>query len=128
MSIDVEYAIKQDVKNNPIVREIDRQQRREFLRTLGVTALIVAMLLFSAWQHFRVVNTSRELETLRTELAREMEFNRQLRLDLETLRRPQELERRAIQELHMQTADPAATIVIERVPARPAGSTVIASR
>ena len=34
MSIDLEYAIKQDIRNNPVVREVDREQKREFLRTL----------------------------------------------------------------------------------------------
>ena len=118
MTIDPEYAIKKDVRNNPIVREVDLQQKRDFLRTVGVTALIVGMLLFSAWQHYKIVTTGYEVEALRQERAQELERNRQLRLDLETLRRPQEIERRAIEELHMQPASPADTIVVERVPAR----------
>ena len=52
MSIDVEYAIKKDIRNNPVIREIDLEQKREFLRTAGLAALVVAMLLFSAWQQF----------------------------------------------------------------------------
>ena len=54
MSIDVEYAIKKDIRNNPVVREIDFEQKREFRRTLILAGLIVAMLLFSAWQHLKV--------------------------------------------------------------------------
>ena len=34
-SIDIEYAIKKDVRNNPIVREADTRQRQEFIRTAG---------------------------------------------------------------------------------------------
>jgi hypothetical protein len=122
MSLDVEYAIKKDIRNNPIVREIDREQRREFLRTVGIAGLIVVMLLFSAWQHYKIVATGYQVESLRQEQAREMELNRQLRLDLEAMRRPQEIERRALEELQMQPASPANTIVIERVPARPANA------
>ena len=34
MKIDVEYAIKKDVRNNPVVRGVDVQQRRELFRSL----------------------------------------------------------------------------------------------
>ena len=128
MNIDAEYAIKKDVRNNPIVREIDREQRREFRRTAITGAVIVAMLLFTAWQHFEIVATGYQVESLREELAREHELNRQLRLDLETLRRPQEIERRAKSELRMQPASPAETIVIERVPRPPDASRTIVAK
>ena len=65
MSIDLEYAIKKDIRNNPVVREVDVQQKREFLRTIWLAAVIVAMLLFSAWQHFEIVHTGYEVEKLR---------------------------------------------------------------
>ena len=38
MSIDLEYAIKKDIRNNPVVREIDLQQKREFRRMSGSAA------------------------------------------------------------------------------------------
>ena len=47
MSIDLEYAIKQDIRNNPVVREVDREQRRGFVRVLGWAALAVGMLMFA---------------------------------------------------------------------------------
>ena len=122
MSLDLEYAIKQDIRNNPVVREVDARERREFLSTVGVAVLIVAMLLFAAWQHYRIVSTGIEVEALRLELGRELELNRQLRLDLETLRRPQEIERRAAQDLGMRPAAPEHTIVIERAPRAASGS------
>lgn len=129
MSIDVEYAIKKDVRNNPIVREVDREQRREFMRTLRVAGLVIAMLLFAAWQHYEIVDTSRQMQELRQEQALAIEVNRQLRLELETLRRPQEIERRATRELQMRPAAPGDTLVIERTPARSATTprTVVAS-
>ena len=129
MSIDVEYAIKKDVRNNPIVREVDRTQRREFMRTLGIAGLVIAMLLFAAWQHFEIVDTSRQMEELRQERTREAEVNRHLRLELEFLRRPQEIERRAVHELQMRPAAPGDTLVIERTPAKSATTprTVVAS-
>ena len=124
-----EWAIKKDIRNNPIVREVDRAQRREFMHTLGVAGLVIAMLLFAAWQHFEIVDTTRQMEDLRLERAAEAEVNRQLRLELEMLRSPQEIERRAVHELKMRPAAPADTLVIERAPARSAAAprTVVAS-
>ena len=52
-----EYAIKKDVRNNPIVREVDRDRHREMWRSLGVGAFLVGVLLFSAWQHFELLQT-----------------------------------------------------------------------
>jgi cell division protein FtsL len=114
MSIDVEYAIKKDVRNNPIVREVDWQQKREFLRAVGIGALIVVMLLLWAWPQLMNRLGGYQLSDLRRELAVEEELNRKLRLELETLRSPQRLEERAIKELHMTAPGSAGTIVIER--------------
>ena len=118
MSIDLEYAIKKDIRNNPVVREIDFEQKRQFRRTLLLAGLIVAMLLFSAWQHLRIITSGYRLEEMRAQQAVEESLNRKLRLELETLRRPQELEDRAGRLLQMQLPSEKNTLVIERV--RPA--------
>jgi cell division protein FtsL len=118
MSIDPEYAIKKDIRNNPIVREIDQEQKREFRRTLLIVGLFVLLLLLTAWPHSRLLSTGYQVEALRQELARELELNRQLRLEWETLRRPQEIERRAIEDLQMQRPTPETTVILERRPAR----------
>jgi len=127
MSIDVEYAIKKDIRNNPVVREIDREQKRDFLRAMGVAGAIVGMLLFSAWQHFQVVARGYDIEALRVELARETNYNRQYRLELEVASRPQEIERRAKEKLRMVAATEETTIVLERVPAPPPARAIVAA-
>jgi hypothetical protein len=45
MSVDLEFAIKQDIRNNPVVREVDTEQKREFLRLLAWAGIMVLMLL-----------------------------------------------------------------------------------
>jgi hypothetical protein len=127
MSIDPEYAIKKDIRNNPVVREIDRQQTREFLRTGGLTALIVAMLLFSAWQHSRVVRSGYEVERLRKDEAAEAALNRQLRLEVEMLQAPGSIAQRAGDELHMTAPSAHDTIVIERALADVPSRAVVAA-
>ena len=129
MNIDLEYAIKKDIRNNPVVREIDLQQKREFSRMVWSAAVIVGMLLFSAWQHFEIVNNGYQVERLRLEKAAEESLNRKLRLELETLRRPQQIEAYAVKTLRMSPPSSADTIVIERTPAStPARSIIAANR
>jgi cell division protein FtsL len=126
MSLDLEYAIKKDIRNNPVVREIDVQQKREFRHTLVLAGLIVAMLLFSAWQHFKVIHSGYLLEELRSRQAAEESLNRKLRLEIETLRRPQELEERAARLLQMELPSEKNTLVIERVRTATPGKAIVA--
>jgi hypothetical protein len=117
MSIDLEYAIKQDIRNNPVVREVDREQKREFLRGLAWTAAVVLMLMIALAPRFKTVTTGYRVEDLREQLAREEAFHRQYRLELELLLRPQLLQQRAVVELGMVEPGERDTLVIERVPA-----------
>ena len=80
MNIDVEYAIKKDIRNNPVVREIDVQQKRDFRRTTCIAVLIVGMGLFAAWQHFKILQNGYEVQKLHLARAAEESINRQLRL------------------------------------------------
>lgn len=127
MSIDVEYAIKKDVRNNPIVREVDLAQRREFQRNVWLGALVVATLLLSAWQHYEVVLGNIQIETVRQQLLSERTTNRQLRVEHESLLAPELLEQRAVGELHMVAPSPKDIVVIERVPATKARPSIVAS-
>ena len=129
MSIDVEYAIQKDIRNNPVVREVDTQQKQDFLRTACWTALMVTMLLFAAWQHFRIVQNGYEVQKLQQARAVEEALNRKLRLDVETLRAPQRIERIALHDLHMVAPQSKDTLVIERAtPASPDKAIVAAVR
>jgi cell division protein FtsL len=127
MSINVEYAIKKDVRNNPVVRGVDRQQRRDFGRGLLVGAAVVSMLLFWAWQHYRLIDHSIKVQQLQAERTEEEKLNRRLRLEVETLRAPALLESRAIRELGMVYPAPDNTLVIERVTSSTAPRAVVAS-
>ena len=44
---DFEYAIKKDIRNNPIVREVDERRQQEQWRSVALGVLFVAVLLFS---------------------------------------------------------------------------------
>jgi cell division protein FtsL len=95
---------------------------------VGIGALLVAVLLFSAWQHFELVQHGYLMARLQRELAAETEANRQLKLLIATLRAPQRIETVATGKLNMVEPAPADVVIIERVatPAPPAKSIVAA--
>jgi len=113
MSIDVEYAIKKDIRNNPVVREVDTAQKREFLRLVCLAALMVGLLLFSARQHLKIIATRYDIQVLEQARAAEESANRKLRLDVETLRAPKRIEDIAVKELHMIHPSAKETLILE---------------
>ena len=124
-----EYAIKKDVRNNPIVREVDRDRHREMWRSVGVGVFLVIVLLFSAWQHFELLRHGYRIEASQKERASEVEINRHLRLEIETLRSPARIERLATERLQMISPGPGDASVIERVlPTPPPPRSVVARR
>ena len=125
---DFEYAIKKDVRNNPIVREVDEARQRQFVRAVSIGGLLVAVLLFSAWQHFELVQHGYLMERLQQERAAEEEINRHLKLEIATLRAPRRIEDMATRDLRMVQPAAAEVVIIERVatPTPPAKSIVAA--
>jgi cell division protein FtsL len=124
-----EYAIRKDVRNNPIVREIDNARHRKLWKTIAVAGLFVVMLLFWAWQQFDILRHGYRLEEMQRERAAEEETARQLRLEIETLKSPKRIEELATQKLHLVAPTRDEAIVIERVvPAEPPARSVIAQR
>ncbi len=124
-----EYAIKKDVRNNPIVREVDQNRQREMVRLIVVGTVAVTLLLFSAWQHFELLRHGYRVEVMQRERAAEGEINRHLRLEIETLRSPSRIEQLATERLRMVSPGPGDASVIERVrPSAPPPKSVIARR
>src|ERR671936_680463 len=121
-----EYAVKKDVRNNPIVREVDEARQRELWKSVGVAAVLVVVLLFSAWQHFELLRHGYQVEEIQRERAAEEETARRLRLEIETLKSPKRIEKLAIERLHLVPPSHEDAVVLERiVPAVPPGKSVI---
>ena len=127
MSIDVEYAIKKDIRNNPVVREVDAHQTREFRRTACLVGLIVSMGLFAAWQHLQLVQNGYDVQTLQQARTDEEKLNRKLRLEVEMMRAPQRIEFKALHELHMVPSNSKNTLVIQRATSAAPDKTIVAS-
>ena len=124
-----EYAIKKDVRNNPIVREVDQTRQRELWTSVGIAGFLVLVLLFSTWQHFELLRHGYKLEQMQRERAAEEDATRHLRLEIETLRAPRRIEALATGRLHLVAPSREEAIVIERVaPADPPATSVVARR
>ena len=124
-----EYAIKKDVRNNPIVREVDRERHREMWRSMGVGAFLVAVLVFSVWRHNQLLWTGYEVGKLQEERVQHEKLNEALRLEIETLKSLSRLEQHAKNELKMIVPGPEDHGVIERVvPGDAPSSSILAQR
>jgi cell division protein FtsL len=127
-SIDFEYAIKKDVRNNPIVREVDQARQRLLWRSFAIGGVLVAVLLFSGWQKVELVRHGYRIQRLQVQMAAEQEINRRLRLEIETLRSPARIEQMA-KLLNLVAPPRDQAIVIERVtPSAPPDKSVVAAR
>jgi cell division protein FtsL len=128
-AMDFEYAIKKDVRNNPIVREVDEARQRQLWRSVAIGGFLVLVILFSAWQHFELLRHGYEIQRMQRERAAEEDVNRHLRLEIETLRSPGRIERIALKELHLVAPARDQAIVLERVtPSAPPGKSIVAAR
>jgi cell division protein FtsL len=124
-----EYAIRKDVRNNPIVREVDDARQRELWKTIAVAGVLLMMLLFWAWQQFELLRHGYRAEELQRQRAVEEEIARHLRLEIETLKSPRRVEQIATERLHLVAPSREEAFVIERVvPADPPAKSIVAQR
>ncbi len=127
MAESFEYAIKKDVRNNPIVRELDEARHREMWKTVAIAGFLVLVLLFSAWQHFELLRHGYEIEEMQRQRAAEEETTRRLKLEIETLKSPTRIESLATGTLHLVAPGRDEAVVIERVqPSDPPAKSVVA--
>ena len=101
-----EWAIKKDVRNNPIVREVDLERHRDMWRSVGLSIFLVVVLLFTAWQQFELQQYGYRMEETQKLLDEEAVVNRRLRLEIEMLRSPKFVEPWATRNLRMVAPGP----------------------
>jgi cell division protein FtsL len=127
-AIDFEYAIKKDVRNNLIVREVDDERQRQVWRSLGIGGFLVVVILFSAWQHFELLQHGYKIQKMQQQRAAEEETNRHLHLEIATLRAPSRIASLA-KGLHMVAPSRDEAMVIQRVtPSAAPEKSIVAAR
>ena len=125
----LDYAISKDVRNNQIVREIDHSRQRDLWRWAWIGSVILALVIYSSWQHFQLLQHGYRVEQMERARKQEMEINRHLRLQIQTLRAPQRIAAIATSQLRMVEPTSAEAVVLERaVPVEPPSKSVVARR
>ena len=122
----IDYAVRKRVRNQ-VIREVDPMRQREFRSSLGVGTLLVAVILFAAWQHHELRQHGYQMVEIEEELKKVQEENQRRRLEVAGLRALDRIERIATEELNLEAPTAQAVVHIERVtPAPPVGNTVVA--
>ena len=123
-----EYAIRKDIRNNPIVREVDEARVRDMWRSATAGVVLVVILLYSAWQHFELIRYGYRIAQVEHQRADEQQANRRLRLSIQTLSRPDRIEHLAA-KLKLAPPSTEDTVILERViPGDAPAQSVVAQR
>jgi cell division protein FtsL len=110
-----EYAIRKDVRNNPIVREVDRDRHREMWRSVALGSFLVAALIFFVWRQVELLQHGYEVSELRDQRIAQEKVNDSLRVTVETLKAPSRIEDLATRNLRMIMPAPEDQGAIELV-------------
>lgn len=125
----LDFRVTRDIRNAPIVREIDRRRQRELWRSTAVGVCFVAVILFSAWQNFELIRYGYDIEQMEQERSEQLDLNRHLLLEIETLSAPPRIERIATAELGLAPPTGGGVQVVERrVASPPPDGAVMADR
>jgi cell division protein FtsL len=125
----LDYAISKDVRNNQIVREIDHSRHRDLWRWAWIGSVILALVVYSSWQHFELLRHGYRVEQMERARKQEVEINRHLRLQIQTLKAPQRIAAIATSQLRMVEPTSAEAVVLERaVPVEPPSKSIVARR
>ena len=128
-ALDFEYAIRKDVRNNPIMREVDRARLREMVGWGVVGVSMVLLILFWSLQNFKAIDYGYEMENLRRQRAAEESINRRLQVEIAALRAPKRIASLATRELKLVAPTRDRTLVVERVTtSTPPAKALVASR
>jgi cell division protein FtsL len=123
-----EYAVRKDVRNNPIVREVDRERHRRMWRWAALALFFVPVLVFSVWRHAQLREYGYDVGALQDRIAIARKEQEHLALEVETLRSRARIERLAMQRLGMIEPGPEDQEVIERVTSSPPPPRTVVAR
>jgi cell division protein FtsL len=116
-----EYFTVKRIDNSRLSRPVSAAQFGDFRRKLLVGGAMAGLLLSYAWQHFECIQIRYQLEQLSSERAQARELNRQLHLEIATLRSPMRVDAIARNQLGLTVPVPGLS-----VPAETAGDSVLA--
>ena len=109
-----EYHTIKRIDNSRLVRNAAPAQWNDFWRKLGMGAALAACLLFYVWQHFECIQMRYRIEQLDVQRAQTAELNRQLHLEVATLRSPSRVDAIARNQLGLTVPVPGQVAPVEQ--------------
>jgi cell division protein FtsL len=100
------YTLKR-IDNSRVARPGTRRLDRDCVRLLLFAAVLAAVVLVYAWQHFQYLELGYRLERVKADESQAMELNQQLRLELGSLRSPHRIDAIARTQLGLTVPMPA---------------------
>lgn len=110
------YALRRPVVNTYLVRERDRRLARDLVAVLFAVVLLGGGLLGYTWIHLEALKTGYRIDKLEGELRDLSKRERQLALEAAYLAGPQQVEKRATEELRMQQPALSQMLFWEELP------------
>jgi cell division protein FtsL len=98
------------IDNSRLVRQVDRERRRECFRFLGLGVVVFLFVLLFAWQHFQCVRNGYQIEQLKDQYATLEEQNHRFRLEQAALADPKRIDTLARNRLGMIPPGPQQLI------------------
>jgi cell division protein FtsL len=108
------YTVKR-IDNSRLAHPGTRRLDRDCLRFALFAAVLAAVVLVYAWQHFQYLELGYQLEQLKTGQSQALEFNQQLRVELGSLRSPHRIDAIARTQLGLTPPTPAQVAPLQPV-------------
>jgi len=102
----MEFFTVKRIDNSRLVRNVSRGHWRDLCRFAAIGAMLVALLLLYAGQHFRCLRVQYQLEELKAQRAEAVEMNAQLKLQAAALSAPGRIDLLARGELGLTVPVP----------------------
>lgn len=106
------------IDNSRLVRRIAPHRIQEMAQLVGLGALLAAVVLLYAWQHFEYLQLRYQVESLKSQRAQAAELNQELKLEVAGLRAPSRIDQIARGQLGL-TAPGAGQVAALEGPLEP---------
>jgi cell division protein FtsL len=120
----LEFQTVKRIDNSRLARHVEPVKMRSFYRTVALSGIVAVFFMLYIYQHFRCIDLSFQLESLRTKQADAASLNSSLKLEIASLRNPMRIDVIARRQLGL--TEPLPTQVQEYE--APSGAEVAATR
>jgi cell division protein FtsL len=109
----MDYHTVKRIDNTRLVRTSVPARLRDLWRLCAVGGALAACLLFYAWQHFECIQIRYQVEQLESEREKAVQLNRQLHLEVASLRSPMRVDTIARNQLGLTVPVPGQVAPVD---------------